>query len=638
MTTESPADTSPATPDAPRDARPWRWVPSLYFSEGVPYAVVMLVSVVMYKRLGVSNTDIAAYTSLLYLPWLIKPLWSPLVQRFSTRRRWIIAMQIALACGLAGTAALIPTENFLLATIGLLAITAIASATQDVAADGFYMLALDSHQQAWFVGVRSTFYRLAFIIGQGGLVMLAGLLESQSGPVPLKIDVNVVDGPAATAEFDPQTFPAATPTGEQVLLAQQTNVSLSSEDRTPEAVTDLVEQVRQWNVAQGFYEGPEEASSSDSDGDDGSEDADAPALPRPRKNQIESWVRWLFAAEEQVVDLDEKAGDAAVVMLRVSEPLEGDEQLAVQFGRSGGDGSIRLIEGERFAVGPANWQQPMAAVIQVEAKVDRPTQATFEARAGDVPLAWSTTFYGVAGLFAVLALYHTLAIPRPPADMPGHAVDQASVAELLEPFVSFFRKPGILTILGFLLLYRFAEAQLAKMAAPFLLDPRETGGLALTTGEFGLIYGTFGVLMLTVGGLLGGFVAARQGLKYWLWWMVAAINLPNAVYLLLVMWQPESLTWITLAVALEQFGYGFGFTAYMLYCLYISRGPHETVHYALCTAFMAAGMMLPGAVSGWLQEVVGYERFFVWIMISTIPSFLVTALIPLDAEFGKRTE
>ena len=207
-----------------------------------------------------------------------------------------------------------------------------------------------------------------------------------------------------------------------------------------------------------------------------------------------------------------------------------------------------------------------------------------------------------------------------------------------ETFVTFFAKPRILIILAFLLLYRFSEAQLAKMASPFLLDERELGGLALSTQQVGIVYGTVGILMLTLGGITGGLVAAKHGLKHWLLWMVLAINLPNAAYVFLSQVQPESVLIVNLAVAVEQFGYGFGFTAYMLYMLYIAQGEHQTAHFAICTGFMALGMMIPGMMSGWLQELIGYQHFFIWVMLSTIPSFLVCWLIPLDAEFGKSSD
>jgi PAT family beta-lactamase induction signal transducer AmpG len=395
----------------------------------------MTVSVIMYKRLELSNADIAFYTSWLYLPWIIKPLWSPVVDILKTRRFWIITMQLLIGAAFAAIALSIPTDNFLRYTLAAFWLVAFSSATHDIAADGFYILSLDDHEQAWFVGIRNTFYRLAMITGQGLLVMVAGWLET---------DTN------------------------------------------------------------------------------------------------------------------------------------------------------------------------------------------------NVPLSWSIVFYLLTATYVLLYAWHRTVLPRPDADIPGTAQSFGDLAaKFVETFVAFFRKEHIGKILAFLLLYRVAEAQLAKLAPPFLLDDRGVGGLGLGTTEVGLVYGTVGALMLTIGGLLGGFLAARHGLKYWLWIMVTAINLPNAVYIFLAYAQPESLTLVNIAVGIEQLGYGLGFTAYTLYMLYVARGTHSTAHFAICTGFMALGMMLPGLFSGWLQEMLGYQHFFVWVLIATVPSFLVVALIPLDADFGR---
>jgi PAT family beta-lactamase induction signal transducer AmpG len=414
----------------------WTWIPSLYFAEGLPFVAAMTVSVIMYKRLDISNTDIALYTSWLYLPWVIKPFWSPLVDVLKTKRAWIVAMQLLVGAGLAAVALTIPADNFFRYSLAVLWLIAFSSATHDIAADGFYMLALSKHDQAWFVGVRSTFFRLAMITGQGLLVVVAGY---------------------------------------------------------------------------------------------------------------------------------------------------------------------------------------------------------FEGTTGDVAHAWSKTFAILAALFFLLCVYHWFFLPRPDSD---RSESHSSLGEVFEGFYetieSFFRKKDIGVAILFLLLFRFSEAQLAKLAAPFLLDEKSQGGLGLGTTEIGIAYGTTGIAMLTFGGLLGGFLAARHGLKYWLWWMVAAINLPNAVYIVLAYALPENFLLVNIAVGIEQFGYGFGFTAYMLYMIYVAEGDHKTAHFALCTGFMALGMMLPGMFSGWLQEALGYQQFFVWIMIATIPSFIVTGMINVDPGFGRK--
>mgnify|MGYP001813153085 CR=1 FL=1 len=432
--------------------RPWSWIPSLYFASGLPYVVVMSVSVIMYKRLGISNTDIALYTSWLYLPWVIKPFWSPFVDILKTKRSWIVAMQLLIGAGLAGVALTLPADNFFRYSLAILWLLAFSSATHDIAADGFYMLGLSKHDQTWFVGIRSTFYRLAMIAGQGLLIMLAGLLE-----------------------------------------------------RTMQ-----------------------------------------------------------------------KEGAGAVI------------------------------------------------------------NAGFAAEPG-IALAWAITFYIMAGSFVAFFAWHRFVLPRPEADLPTlHETFADVMQNFLQTFAAFFKKPKIGLILAFLLLFRFSEAQLAKLAAPFLLDSSQAKGLALSTGEVGFAYGTIGVIMLTLGGILGGFLAARHGLKHWLLWMVLAINLPNIVYIFLSQALPDNLLIINLAVGVEQFGYGFGFAAYMLYMLYVSNGAHQTAHYAICTGFMALGMMIPGMFSGWLQELIGYQYFFIWVLIATVPSFIVTLLIPLDKGFGMK--
>ena len=399
---------------------------------------MMSISVIMYKKLGISNTDIALYTSWLYLPWVIKPLWSPFVDMFRTKRFWVVAMQLISGGALAAVAFTIPLPNFFQVTLAIFWLMAFSSATHDIAADGFYMLALEQHHQAAFVGVRSTFYRIAMITGQGILVVLAGRLENSTG---------------------------------------------------------------------------------------------------------------------------------------------------------------------------------------------------------SISTGWAVTFFVLAGMFIALFLYHKFVLPFPMSDNPTLSGNSSKeiVKEFLSTFIVFFKKKGIGIILSFLLLYRFAEAQLVKLVTPFLIDPHTQGGLGLTTQEVGIAYGTAGVIALTAGGLLGGYAISKQGLKYWLWIMVCAIHLPDAVYIFLSQYQPENFLIITSAVAVEQFGYGFGFTAYLLYMIMVSDGEHKTAHYAICTGIMALGMMLPGMFSGWLEDQIGYSNFFIWVMISTVPGFIIAALIKIPEGFGKKS-
>ena len=420
----------------PAERHPFLWVPSLYVAEGIPYIIAMTVSVILYKRLGISNTDIALYTSWLYLPWVIKPLWSPLVDTYRTKRSWIVAMQLLMGISLAALALAIPLPDFFRYTLFFFWIMAFSSATHDIAADGFYMLGLKTHEQAAFVGVRTVFYRIATIATKGGLVILAGCLE-----------------------------------------------------------------MRGFSIAS----------------------------------------------------------------------------------------------------------------------------------------AWSLTFSAVAAVCSVLFFYHIFFLPYPPTDQPAPIVSSRhSISEFFRILILFFKKKDIAVIIAFFLFYRFAEAQLVKMVAPFLLDPPARGGLGLTTGEVGLVYGTVGVMALMAGGLAGGWAVYKKGLKYWLWIMVCAMHLPDLIFVYLSYDLPRNLLIINFAVAIEQFGYGFGFTAFTMVMILAAEGEYKTVHYAIGTGFMALGMMLPAMVSGWIQEHLGYQHFFVWVVISTIPGFIVTALIKIDPEFGKK--
>ncbi|MFA6469609.1 MAG: MFS transporter [Bacteroidota bacterium] len=423
----------------PSSRNPWAWIPTLYFGQGIPYVVVMTISVIMYKKLGISNTDIAYYTSWLYLPWVIKPLWSPLIDIFRTKRFWIVLLQMVIGASLAAAAFSIPLNSYFQWSLAIFWLMAFSSATHDIAADGFYMLALEQHQQAAFVGVRSTFYRIAMITGQGALVYLAGHLEMTTG---------------------------------------------------------------------------------------------------------------------------------------------------------------------------------------------------------SIPTAWSITLLVIAGLFLSIAIYHRFILPYPKSDIS--AVQEVSAATVLKEFFktfgTFFKKKEIVVILSFLLLYRFAEAQLVKLVTPFLLDSRSDGGLGLTTGDVGIAYGTIGVIALTLGGLLGGYVISKHGLRFWLWVMVVAIHLPDAVFVYLSYVQPDNFILICAAIGIEQFGYGFGFTAYLMYMVMISDGPYKTAHYAICTGFMALGMMIPGMFSGALQDWIGYRHFFIWVMASTIPGFLIAMVVTIDSSFGKKKE
>lgn len=414
----------------------WKWIPTLYFAEGLPYFAVTAISVILYKSMGLSNSDIALYTSWFYLPWVIKPFWSPIVDMLSTRRKWIIATQLLMGATLASIAFTIPLASYLQWTICLFWLMAFSSATHDIAADGFYMLGMSEEGQSFFAGIRSTFYRIATIFGQGVLIYIAGKLE-------------------------------------------------------------------------------------------------------------------IFT--------------------------------------------------------------------------------------GNVALSWSITFGILCVMLTLLGIYHSRTLPTPTSDT---ARSIASIKEVFSGFkniiATFFKKQGIVPALLFMLLFRLPEAQLVKLINPFLMDTKAAGGLAMSVEQIGITYGTIGVIGLIIGGILGGICISRGGLKRWLWPMVMAISIPDLVYVYLSYAQPDSLWLINSCVFIEQLGYGFGFTAYMLYLIYFAQGEYPTAHYAISTAFMALGMMLPGMISGYIQESLGYFYFFLWVIICCIVTFIVSAQLKIDENFGKK--
>ena len=419
---------------------PWAWIPTLYFAEGLPNVVVMTLAVVMYMEMGMTDTEIALYTAWLGLPWVIKPLWSPFVDLYKTKRWWVLSMQLLLGAAFAGVAFTVNTGFWFQGTMFFFFLMAFSSATHDIAADGFYMIELDSHDQSWFVGIRNTSYRIAVIFGQGVLVWVADQLQA--------------------------VFP------------------------------------------------------------------------------------------------DSKA------------------------------------------------------------------------------FTWSLIFFALAAIFIAIWLYHGFIMPKP-VDRNNEGQTASDVVRgLKQMLLSFFTKVSarqIIFVLLFLLLYRFPEAMLTKMASTFLLRPVEDGGLGLTKEAFGLAYGTVGLIGLLLGGIVGGMLASRDGLKRWLWPFVCAITLPDIVYVYLSYVQPDNLWLISSCLFIEQFGYGLGFTALTLYMLYFSQGEFKTSHYAICTGLSYLGLMLPGMVSGWIKDQVGYNTFFIIVMFLCIITFAVTAFIKIDPEFGKKT-
>ncbi len=416
-----------------KDKGAWAWVPILYFTQGLPYVLVVTVSVIMYKQLGVSNEDIGLYTSLLYLPWVLKPLWSPFVDLKSTKRKWFLCMQLLIAFALLGVALSIPTNMFFVATLACFWMAAFASATNDIASDGYYMLGLTEKKQSFFVGMRSTFYRLAMVTGEGLIVVLAGFLENKYG---------------------------------------------------------------------------------------------------------------------------------------------------------------------------------------------------------DNTKAWSITMTAAAFLMLIMTVSNFFVTPKYES---SQAIATEKPKGFLEVFASFFEKPGIGIALAFILTFRLGESQLVKMAAPFLLDAPDQGGLGYSTEQLGTIFGTAGVIFLSLGGILGGILISRDGLKKWMLPMVLSLNLPNILYAFLAITHTTNIYAVTGTVIFEKFGYGFGFAAFLMYLIYIADGKSKTSHYAIATGFMALGMMLPGMISGFMQKWLGYDGFFIWVVIAALPALLLLKAIKYPADFGKKT-
>lgn len=413
---------------------PWLWIPPLYMTEGIPYIIIIVVSVIMYKKLGVSNSDIGLYTSLLYLPWVVKPIWSPIIDLFGTKRKWFLSMQLVLSVIFIAVGLSTSGNSFFFITLAFFWMGAFASATNDIASDGMYLIALKPEQQSFFVGLRNTFYRIGMITGQGLIVIIAGYLETSLG---------------------------------------------------------------------------------------------------------------------------------------------------------------------------------------------------------DNAKAWSYTMMIVGGLMLLLTLINLYTTPKVEEETKEENERKASFGKI---FTTFFTKKNIGISLAFVLLYRLGESQLVKMASPFLLETRQTGGLGLSTSEVGFLYGTIGVIALLAGGILGGIAISRNGLGKWMIPMALSLNLPNLLYIGLAYFQPESIVYPGIVVVIEQFGYGFGFAAYMIFLIYLAEGLFKTSHYALATGFMAMGMMFPGMLSGYIQEWLGYTGFFIWVGIAMIPALLMAKAVKYPQEFGKKID
>ncbi len=569
---------------------PWAWIPTLYFAQGLPYVAVMTISVIMYKRLGISNTDIALYTGWLYLPWVIKPFWSPFVDIIKTKRWWTLTMQWIIAIALAGIAFFIPAPFFFQMTLAVFWIVGFTSATHDIAADGFYMLALTEHEQSLYVGIRSTFYRVATVAGQGLLVIIAGLIEVNTGLDPVTLNVAADPAVTGTEVAIPQFESTVAATDAQPLQFITTADGMTVAVETPAGIDDfkaysamMSDSVHNMNVRNGHVDAPYIFRN----------DYSAPVAAAVEESGFTAWVRETFG-EKREIPAEGKSNNIAVAAVRLNRAPEAGEELVLNVTYKGGDQSIKLEQNRlstRFVFDETNWDKPAYLFFEIDNKLSQRVSASFEGASGNIPLAWLIVFASLSAFFFAVAAYHSWVLPRPASDGNRDNATTASsiLKEFVETFKTFFQKPQAWVAIAFMLLYRLPEAQLVKLINPFLLDPIDKGGLGLTTGEVGFVYGTVGIIGLTLGGIIGGIVAAKGGLRKWLWPMAWSMSLTCLTFVYLSYASDHSLLTVNICVFIEQFGYGFGFTAYMLYLIYFSEGKYKTEHYAICTGFMEIG-------------------------------------------------
>jgi len=601
---------------------PWAWIPSLYFAEGLPNVAIMAISAIMYKTLGISNREFAFYTAWLYLPWVIKPIWSPFVEAYKTKRFWIIFTQFFMGIGFALISFLLPATFFFKATLAVFWLLAFNSATHDIAADGFYIIGLSEHQQSWFVGIRSTFYRLAMMAGQGAIVMLAGSIENATGLESVNVDIRVVKELNVEHKYDVNSEDRVMkplPGPMRVVSLTGNQVTLQSGAADPQAVDEFINKARELNS---------HVENSEVDNSFEKSWFDEQIL-----SPVEETIKKITGRDANA-SVPSMHGNIAVSLYQLSTPPEEGQSVILNIGRVSGSKSVKLIAGGTKVFTHSNWNQPLMAVFQVDLKEKSNCSAVFRVRSGNAIFAWSVSFILLSVVFFSISLYHAFSLPTPPSDTAR--IDGGVWVSFVQTFSSFFRKKGVVKAIAFLLLYRLGESQLVKLAQPFMLDSQEVGGLAFSTSEVGFVYGTVGTVMLTVGGILGGVLAAQFGLRKVLFPMAIAMNLPNACYLYLAFAQPDSFAVVNLCVGFEQFGYGLGFTAFMLFMVSFAEdsGEHRTSHFAIMTGFMALGMMIPMMISGWIQEVLGYQYFFTWVLLATLPGFLILKFLPVSDNFG----
>ena len=660
----------------PTKRNPWAWIPTLYFAQGLPYVAVMTISVIMYKRLGMSNTDIALYTGWLGLPWVIKPFWSPFVDIIKTKRWWVLIMQWVIAIALAGIAFTIPTSWWVQLTFAVFMLMGFASATHDIAADGFYMLALTEHEQSLFVGIRSTFYRIATVVGQGLLVILAGVVEMNSGLEPVRIDITAnPDAAAVVAEMPTISESDINASGEIHFITSETKINTSVKAPTDAILGDstiafanynkaISDSINKTNTANGLYIPDPKFTKEDKLIYQGNTDFkldsaswqkdhfvyygkdvngsvistldDKLSKKEEEKTGFENWIATTFPDKFKEKKTNDKASNFAIVAVRLNKQPKAGEEYILNIANDKGSTDIKATQ-TRFVFNDKNWDKPAYIHFSIDNKIKEEVSSSFIGTSGNIPIAWALVFVVLSIFFLIIALYHTWAMPKPAVDANQEKKTAKEIVfGFLDTFKTFFTKfPVWQTVAAilFMLFYRFPEAQLTKIIMPFLVDPLDKGGLALSTSEVGIVYGTVGIIGLTIGGIIGGILAAKGGLKRWLHPMAWSMSLTCLTFIYLSFTQDQSFLTINICVFIEQFGYGFGFTAYMLYLIYYSEGKYKTAHYAICTGFMALSMMM-GMIAGWLEDLIGYQNFFIWTMICCLFTIGAALIIKVDPSFG----
>ena len=541
--------------------KPWAWIPSLYLFQSIPFYIVNLTSVVIYKTMGVSISSIAFWTSLLYLPWTIKLLWSPVVDSISTKRNWVLFTQFLIALTIVLVGLSFQTINFYPISISLFLLLAFLSASHDISADGFYMLSLSTHQQAFFVGIRNSFNRIGRLLSIGAITLLVGFLLDRSGLPPATFEVHAT--------------------------SNETHSNALSLDSS---------KIQNKKLA---------------------------IVCTPSLVPISLWTKG--------------ESDSASVFISLSKAPADQQTIVATVNRIDGSPEIDLSKKEtgRFEFNRTNWNVPKKCRLIVDHNLKHPAQSLFKVSAGNVGFSWTISVVALGILLLLIAIYHYFILP-----VPEEAIKERKAGgnAYVEVFTSFFTKSGTAPALFFFLFYRLGESQLVKVTPVFLIDQHSAGGLGLTTSQFGLAYGTLGILCLVLGGILGGLAAAKWGLKKMIGFMAMGMNLPILLYVYMAYVQPQagSLS-IYVMIGLEEMGYGFGFTAYMLYMLhYVGESKFKTAEYAIGTSLMALGMMLPGMISGKMVEWMGYEHFFIYVFICQMPGLLCLRYLKIDPAFGKK--